>query len=100
MPISTPYLTKDYLQQKRFQAQSNGTTYVYDIPDMFRQVTERLWKEYLKSRPHLDIPIPQKVLLDCVELVLVGDDQLEEVKRLPGENNVSDNNLRSLFRSL
>lgn len=90
LPISTPYLTKDYLQQKRFQAQSNGTTYVYDIPDMFRQVTERLWKEYLKSRPHLDIPIPQKVLLDCVELVLVGDNQLEEVKRLPGENNVSE----------
>jgi acetyl-CoA carboxylase / biotin carboxylase 1 len=25
--ISTPYMTKDYLQQKRFQAQSNGTTY-------------------------------------------------------------------------
>lgn len=88
LPISTPYLTKDYLQQKRFQAQSNGTTYVYDIPDMFRQMTERLWKEYLKLRPHVDTPIPQKVLLDCVELVLVGD-TLEEVKRLPGENNVS-----------
>lgn len=38
LPISTPYLTKDYLQQKRFQAQSNGTTYVYDFPEMFRQV--------------------------------------------------------------
>ncbi|XP_036341887.1 acetyl-CoA carboxylase-like [Rhagoletis pomonella] len=34
-PISTPYMTKDFLQQKRFQAQKNGTTYVYDIPDMF-----------------------------------------------------------------
>lgn len=39
LPISTPYMTKDYLQLKRFQAQSNGTTYVYDIPDMFQQVT-------------------------------------------------------------
>lgn len=27
LPISSPYMTKDYLQQKRFQAQSNGTTY-------------------------------------------------------------------------
>jgi acetyl-CoA carboxylase / biotin carboxylase 1 len=27
LPISTPYMTKDYLQQKRFTAQSNGTTY-------------------------------------------------------------------------
>lgn len=86
LPISTPYLTKDFLQQKRFQAQSNGTTYVYDIPDMFRQMTERLWKEYSKARPSVDIRIPEKVLLECVELVLVGDN-LEEVQRLPGEND-------------
>lgn len=46
LPISTPYLTKDYLQQKRFQAQLNGTTYVYDYPDMFRQMIDHLWKEY------------------------------------------------------
>ncbi|KAK8789210.1 hypothetical protein V5799_021012 [Amblyomma americanum] len=44
LPISTPYLTKDYLQQKRFQAQSNGTTYVYDFPDMFRQVGMVAWR--------------------------------------------------------
>jgi hypothetical protein len=51
LPISTPYVTKDYLQQKRFQAQSVGTTYVYDIPDMFRQMTEKLWKEFIDERP-------------------------------------------------
>jgi len=51
LPISTPYVTKDYLQQKRFQAQSAGTTYVYDIPDMFRQMTEKLWKEFIDERP-------------------------------------------------
>lgn len=38
-------MTKDYLQQKRFQAQSNGTTYVYDYPDMFRQVLVNMWHE-------------------------------------------------------
>lgn len=48
--ISTPYVTKDYLQQKRFTAQSAGTSYVYDIPDMFRQMLERLWKEYIAER--------------------------------------------------
>ncbi|XP_059611586.1 acetyl-CoA carboxylase [Phlebotomus argentipes] len=85
LAISTPYMTKDFLQQKRFQAQSNGTTYVYDIPDMFRQMTERLWKEYLKVRPSVDLHIPEKILLECVELVLNGD-VLEEVQRLPGEN--------------
>jgi len=36
--ISTPYVTKDHLQLKRFQAQTNGTTYAYDFPEMFRQV--------------------------------------------------------------
>ena len=36
--ISTPYPTKDHLQLKRFQAQSSGTTYVYDLPGMFKQV--------------------------------------------------------------
>jgi acetyl-CoA carboxylase/biotin carboxylase 1 len=51
LPISTPYVTKDYLQQKRFQAQNVGTTYVYDIPDMFRQMAEKLWKEFIKERP-------------------------------------------------
>ena len=38
MLINTPYVTKDLLQAKRFQAQSLGTTYVYDFPEMFRQV--------------------------------------------------------------
>ena len=37
--LSTPYVTKDHLQLKRFQAQTMGTTYVYDYPEMFRQVS-------------------------------------------------------------
>ena len=36
--ISTPYQTKDQLQNKRFQAQLSGTTYVYDYPELFKQV--------------------------------------------------------------
>ncbi|KAG4075355.1 hypothetical protein HA402_003146 [Bradysia odoriphaga] len=86
LAISTPYLTKDFLQQKRFQAQSAGTTYAYDIPDMFRQMAERHWKEYSKARPLIDIRMPEKVLLEVVELVVVGD-TLEEMQRLPGEND-------------
>lgn len=38
MLINTPYVTKDLLQAKRFQAQTLGTTYVYDFPEMFKQV--------------------------------------------------------------
>lgn len=50
LPTSTPYVTKDYLQQKRFQAQSAGTTYVYDYPDMFRQMLEKQWKQFIEER--------------------------------------------------
>lgn len=49
LPVSTPYMTKDYLQQKRFQAQSSGTTYVYDFPDMFRQMADKLWRQYIEE---------------------------------------------------
>ncbi|XP_017756170.1 PREDICTED: acetyl-CoA carboxylase isoform X1 [Eufriesea mexicana] len=86
LPISTPYLTKDYLQAKRFQAQSAGTTYVYDLPDMFRQQTEKLWHKYIEERPQSDITIPNPVM-DSAELVLEGENLVEQ-KRLPGENNV------------
>lgn len=51
-------------------------------------MTERHWKEYSKARPSVDIRIPENVLLECVELILDGDN-LEEVQRLPGENDVS-----------
>ncbi|EFN66380.1 Acetyl-CoA carboxylase [Camponotus floridanus] len=90
LPISTPYLTKDYLQAKKFQAQSAGTTYVYDLPDMFRQQTEKLWQKYVEEKSLIDdqnpIAIPNPVI-DVVELVLDGE-QLVEQKRLPGENDV------------
>ncbi|KYN07737.1 Acetyl-CoA carboxylase 1 [Cyphomyrmex costatus] len=90
LPISTPYLTKDYLQAKRFQAQSAGTTYVYDLPDMFRQQLEKLWQRYIEETPPSEgqnpITTPNPVM-DIVELVLEGE-QLVEQKRLPGENDV------------
>jgi acetyl-CoA carboxylase / biotin carboxylase 1 len=54
---------------------------------MFRQMTEKLWKQFCKERPSEDIRIPEIVLLECNELVLNGD-TMEEVQRLPGENDV------------
>lgn len=88
LPISTPYVTKDYLQQKRFLAQSQGTTYVYDMPDMFGQMVERRWREAIADGL-VSGPAPDK-LLDIVELVLEadGEQRLIEQKRLPGQNNV------------
>lgn len=88
LSVSTPYQTKDKLQQKRFQAQSSGTTYVYDFPDMFRQMAERQWKEFVKERPEMVAHIPDCIMMECVELVYDGV-TLNAIHRSPGENEVS-----------
>ncbi|CAK6440135.1 unnamed protein product [Pipistrellus nathusii] len=77
MLINTPYVTKDLLQAKRFQAQSLGTTYVYDFPEMFRQALSKLWGSPDKC---------PKDMLTYTELVLDPRGQLVEMNRLPGGN--------------
>ncbi|XP_041854600.1 acetyl-CoA carboxylase isoform X2 [Melanotaenia boesemani] len=79
MLINTPYVTKDLLQAKRFQAQTLGTTYVYDFPEMFRQALFKLWG--------LGDKCPKDVLM-CTELVLDPEGRLVQMNRLPGDNNV------------
>uniref|UniRef100_F7G2P5 Acetyl-CoA carboxylase beta n=1 Tax=Ornithorhynchus anatinus TaxID=9258 RepID=F7G2P5_ORNAN len=79
MLINTPYMTKDLLQAKRFQAQSLGTTYVYDFPEMFRQALFKLWGSSDKY---------PKDVLTCTELVLDSQGQLVQMNRLPGGNEV------------
>uniref|UniRef100_A0A8C5JWY7 acetyl-CoA carboxylase n=1 Tax=Jaculus jaculus TaxID=51337 RepID=A0A8C5JWY7_JACJA len=79
MLINTPYVTKDLLQAKRFQAQSLGTTYVYDFPEMFRQALFKLWQSPDKY---------PKDILTYTELVLDSQEQLVEMNRLPGGNEV------------
>ncbi|OXB62162.1 hypothetical protein ASZ78_015344 [Callipepla squamata] len=79
MLINTPYVTKDLLQAKRFQAQSLGTTYVYDFPEMIRQALFKLWGS---SEQH------PKDVLTYTELVLDSQGQLVQMNRLPGGNEV------------
>uniref|UniRef100_A0A667YY98 acetyl-CoA carboxylase n=1 Tax=Myripristis murdjan TaxID=586833 RepID=A0A667YY98_9TELE len=79
MLINTPYVTKDLLQAKRFQAQTLGTTYVYDFPEMFRQALFKLWGPGDKY--------PKDVLM-CSELVLDSQGRLTQLNRLPGDNDV------------
>lgn len=87
LPIATPYMTKDYLQFKRFQAQSNGTTYVYDFPDMFQTALSKMWDDFLENRPDMEMP---RQILQYVELVMDPNnpERLLEQKRVPGENDV------------
>nr|XP_025042235.1 acetyl-CoA carboxylase 2 [Pelodiscus sinensis] len=79
MLINTPYVTKDLLQSKRFQAQTLGTTYVYDFPEMFRQALFKLWNSGERC---------PKDVLTYTELLLDSQGQLVEMKRIPGGNEV------------
>lgn len=79
-----PYTIENSLQEKRFRAQTNHTTYVYDLPEMFRKMTERLWDEF----PAKNVEKPREVLASCVELVW-NNGRLEECKREAGANDVS-----------
>lgn len=118
MLINTPYVTKDLLQSKRFQAQSLGTTYVYDFPEMFRQVRKQMvnspgcdinvdWlysyfffppnffsqalkKLWHSTQTYANLPKcpTPSELLTFTELVLDAQGQLVQMNRLPGGNEV------------
>uniref|UniRef100_A0A671V4E8 acetyl-CoA carboxylase n=1 Tax=Sparus aurata TaxID=8175 RepID=A0A671V4E8_SPAAU len=87
MLINTPYVTKDLLQSKRFQAQSLGTTYVYDFPEMFRQALKKEWHSSLAYAHLPKSPLPSE-LLTFTELVLDAQGQLVQMNRLPGGNEI------------
>lgn len=64
-----PYVTKDHLQYKRFIAQSNNTSYVYDFPEMFRQALLLIWKQHAEKNKLKDNSIPADIF-DSEELIL------------------------------
>ncbi|KAH0516969.1 Acetyl-CoA carboxylase 2 [Microtus ochrogaster] len=97
MLINTAYVTKDLLQAKRFQAQSLGTTYVYDFPEMFRQAKIFWFVTVCYQDRKLILALfklwgsPEKYpkdILTYTELVLDSQGQLVEMNRLPGGNEV------------
>ncbi|CAF0748849.1 unnamed protein product [Brachionus calyciflorus] len=97
--LRTPYITRDHLQQKRFAAQSSGTTYVYDFPEMFRQSLMKMWRVYYNKMAEMRPKELDKIKIELnnilqsdffssVELVLDGiTGELVETNRLHGENN-------------
>uniref|UniRef100_A0A8C3EU42 acetyl-CoA carboxylase n=1 Tax=Corvus moneduloides TaxID=1196302 RepID=A0A8C3EU42_CORMO len=87
MLINTPYVTKDLLQSKRFQAQTLGTSYVYDIPEMFRQSLIKLWNSMNDHAFLPPVPLPSDILT-YTELVLDDQGQLVHMNRLPGGNEI------------
>jgi acetyl-CoA carboxylase/biotin carboxylase 1 len=88
-PVFAPYTTKESIQPKRYKAHLMGTTYVYDFPDVFATVIERIWKDYaVKAGRTVTIPTS---FMKYVELVLNDSGTLQKVERLPGKR------LNSLF---
>lgn len=75
--VIAPYATKTVLQYKRFLAQSNGTTYVHDFPEIFRQATRAMW-----GMAGLEAP---RKLIDVTDYVLGADDELVAVASAPDE---------------
>ncbi|XP_017722488.1 PREDICTED: acetyl-CoA carboxylase 1 isoform X2 [Rhinopithecus bieti] len=98
MLINTPYVTKDLLQSKRFQAQSLGTTYIYDIPEMFRQSLIKLW-ESMSTQAFLPSPPLPSDMLTYTELVLDDQGQLVHMNRLPGGNEIGMVAWKMTFKS-
>ena len=89
MKVYYPYLTKDHLQSKRFTAQSMGTSYVYDFPEIFNQTLKLEWESFVGKNSPAEVCVPSELMV-ATELILTPDESgLEEVNRVPGLNNVS-----------
>lgn len=87
--VSTAYPTKGALQPKRYKAHIMGTQYVYDFPELFRQSFENSWKQVVSKHPHLKEKQPNTgEAIEYSELVLDDSDNLVEVAREPGTNNI------------
>lgn len=82
-PITTPYPTKEWLQPKRYKAHLMGTTYLYDFPELFRQVIRNEWTQSIAAGNQTKIP---EELFTAKELVLDDQDTLQEVVRESGTN--------------
>jgi acetyl-CoA carboxylase/biotin carboxylase 1 len=84
-PILTPYPLKESLQPKRYSAHIMGTTYVYDFPSLFRQSLSLQWEQYRSTNPGVSVP---SSILTSVELILNEHEELDQVNRPPGANNI------------
>ena len=84
--VDAPYLTRDFLQQKRCSAQLMETTYVYDYPDMFRQACKMQWESHIRDHGLPKSILPKEYIRNT-ELVLDKHDNLTEIHRVPGQND-------------
>ncbi|TRY78898.1 hypothetical protein TCAL_01701 [Tigriopus californicus] len=90
LPVSTPYMTKDFLETKRSKAQALETTFVYDYPDIFKVGLKEAWRSYAKRSGSTELIPKDSEMFQCTELVLTPDEsKVIERKRYPGENSIA-----------
>ena len=100
LPVSTPYMTKDFLETKRSKAQTLETTFAYDYPEIFRVSLKEIWRSHarkieaeISNNPNgglKKVLIPSDLeMFQCTELVLTPDEaKVVERKRYPGKINI------------
>ncbi|XP_040575050.1 acetyl-CoA carboxylase [Lepeophtheirus salmonis] len=90
LPVSTPYMTKDFMEMKRSRAQAVDTSFVYDFPDIFKMGLREIWKDYHALQNNLNPAFrSDSEIFSCTELVLDSNEmKVIEQKRYPGENDI------------
>jgi hypothetical protein len=87
--VTTPYPSKDHLQQKRYIAKNIGTTYIYDFIELFAKAVHEEWDKYLKKKGGKKEVVPSEdKLVVAIEMDLDENEQLVEVTRHQGENKI------------
>lgn len=87
--ITSPHPPREDIQPKRYKAHSMGTTYVYDFLNLFKRALQQvwlMWEERLQRSGHTT-EIPTQ-MISFSELVLNDQDELENVSRPPGQNDI------------
>lgn len=88
MPINTAYPTRDLLQAKRYEAQSMGSSYVYDIVDLCRTGVWELWENH-KEVNKLDAKLlPNKENVLTAEEFVLENDQIKKINRHVAQNKI------------
>jgi acetyl-CoA carboxylase/biotin carboxylase 1 len=88
MPINTAYPTRDLLQAKRYEAQSMGSSYVYDIVDLCRTGVWELWENYKEVNKMDSKLLPNKENVLTAEEFVLENDQLKKINRHVAQNKI------------
>ena len=82
--IRDPYPELDPLQRKKIDARRRGTTYVYELPDLFETALNNIWNGLSGVGEARQATVP----VERFELVLDDRGELVETDRPEGQNDI------------